>query len=114
MRGICTGASPVRARLWLTTDPSLPLYFFTVNTSGNTIRDAEGALQLYTSVHTFARQVLAKEGWLIIKYFDSPEAQEFRKTVLEKSFAKVQAKKPGASRKESSEMYWICRNLKEP
>lgn len=61
----------------------------------------------------FANRLLTKNGWLIIKYFDSPEAQSFRKDVLHTHFEKIQAKKVAASRKESSEMYWICHGRKE-
>ncbi|UZJ54408.1 hypothetical protein CBS101457_003728 [Exobasidium rhododendri] len=83
------------------------------NTSGNSIRDNQASLDLIEAAFEFAKRVLDPKGWFVVKYFDSPEAQAFRKDRLQAYFEKVQAKKVAASRKESSEMYWICRGLKE-
>jgi len=83
------------------------------NTSGNAIRDNQASLDLIEAAFDFAQRVLDPKGWFIVKYFDSPEAQMFRKDTLQPYFAKVQAKKVAASRKESSEMYWICHGRKK-
>lgn len=47
-----------------------------------------------------------------MKFFLHPDLVKFRKTVLEKAFARVATEKPEASRKESSEAYWVCLGFK--
>jgi 23S rRNA (uridine2552-2'-O)-methyltransferase len=51
--------------------------------------------------------VLARKGNALFKVFDGEYSNEFR-DYLKKKFAKVQLKKPKASRKTSSELYHIC------
>jgi 23S rRNA (uridine2552-2'-O)-methyltransferase len=85
---------------------------FLVNTSGNWIRDGEALLRLHESVFSFATKTLAKRGWLVMKTFDLQDTQAFRKEILETYFEKVMTMKTAASRKESAEMYWVCRNVK--
>lgn len=43
-----------------------------------------------------------------IKHHDSPLAQDFRKNVLMPNFHDVRFIKPEASRRESSEGYFVC------
>src|SRR6185312_558902 len=52
-------------------------------------------------------QVLAKKGNALFKVFDGQYSIEFR-DYIRKKFAKVQLRKPQASRKSSSELYYIC------
>ena len=52
-------------------------------------------------------QVLAYKGNALFKVFDGQYSNEFRDYV-KKKFAKVQLRKPKASRKASSELYFIC------
>lgn len=51
--------------------------------------------------------VLAYKGNALFKVFDGQYSNEFRDYV-KKKFAKVQIRKPKASRKASSELYFIC------
>lgn len=51
--------------------------------------------------------VLAYKGNALFKVFDGQYSNEFRDYV-KKKFAKVQLRKPKASRKASSELYFIC------
>lgn len=51
--------------------------------------------------------VLAYKGNALFKVFDGQYSNEFRDYV-KKKFAKVQLRKPKASRKTSSELYFIC------
>ena len=43
----------------------------------------------------------------------SPEADEFRREVLERHFAKVRSEKLDASRARSREQYWVCLGFRE-
>ncbi|MEO9277461.1 MAG: RlmE family RNA methyltransferase [Nitrososphaera sp.] len=51
--------------------------------------------------------VLAKKGNALFKVFDGEYSNEFR-DYIKKKFVKVQIKKPKASRKTSSELYFSC------
>ena len=51
--------------------------------------------------------VLAYKGNALFKVFDGKYSNEFR-DFIKKKFAKVQIRKPKASRKSSSELYFIC------
>ncbi len=51
--------------------------------------------------------VLAYKGNALFKVFDGQYSNEFR-DYIKKKFAKVQIRKPKASRKTSSELYFIC------
>ncbi|KAG9035222.1 2' O-ribose methyltransferase [Tulasnella sp. JGI-2019a] len=84
--------------------------------SGNRLRDVDQSLELCTAALTFAKDWLVSSkdtgrshsGVLVMKYFDHPELQAFRKEELQRSFHFVQNVKPAASRSESSEAYWVC------
>ncbi len=52
-------------------------------------------------------QVLAFKGNALFKVFDDEFSNEFR-DFLKKKFAKVRVTKPQASRKPSSELYYVC------
>jgi 23S rRNA (uridine2552-2'-O)-methyltransferase len=51
--------------------------------------------------------VLAQKGNAVFKVFDGEYSMEFR-DYLQKKFAKLHLRKPNASRKPSSEMYYVC------
>ncbi len=51
--------------------------------------------------------VLAYKGNALFKVFDGEYSNEFR-DFIKKKFAKIQIRKPKASRKTSSELYFIC------
>ncbi len=106
-------------------DPSLPagiLSFFgrkadTVvsdaapNTSGVAFTDRVRSADLVRSVHSLAGTTLREGGTFLAKIFEGPEADEvFRE--LQGSFTKVQRIRPGATRKESSELYLLARGFR--
>ncbi|KZV65712.1 23S ribosomal RNA methyltransferase [Peniophora sp. CONT] len=85
------------------------------NFTGNRVADAENALEISNTVLAFAEKHLTlsqrgryKGGALLMKYFQSPEADEFRKKRLQRMFKNVYTVKPKASRAESAEYYWLC------
>lgn len=92
------------------------------NTSGNPIRDSVASLDLIHSAFSFAKSMLKRSdnnkssenqsSVLIMKYFEGSDAQEFKKQYLQPNFSRVVNKKVAASRSESSEMYFICFDLK--
>ena len=45
-----------------------------------------------------------------MKYFQSEEARRFREE-MSREFRQVYNVKPGASRSESSENYWVCKDF---
>jgi len=51
--------------------------------------------------------VLAKKGNALFKVFDGQYSNEFR-DYTKKKFSKIQLRKPKASRKTSSEIYYVC------
>lgn len=106
-------------------DPSLPagiLSFFgrkadTVvsdaapNTSGVAFTDRVRSADLVRSVRSLAGTTLREGGTFLAKIFEGPEADEvFRE--LQGSFTKVQRIRPGATRKESSELYLLARGFR--
>ncbi len=64
-------------------------------------------ISLNYSASKIMDHVLARKGNALFKVFDGEYSNEFR-DYLKKKFAKVQLKKPKASRKTSSELYHIC------
>ncbi|KAG8994189.1 2' O-ribose methyltransferase [Tulasnella sp. 427] len=86
------------------------------NMSGNRLRDIDLSLELCTMAFDFAKDwlVMGQEagkphgGVLVMKYFEHPELQAFRKEYLQTAFRFVSNVKPSSSRSESSEAYWVC------
>ncbi len=64
-------------------------------------------ISLNYSASKIMDHVLAKKGNALFKVFDGEYSNEFRDYV-KKKFVKVQLKKPKASRKTSSELYFSC------
>lgn len=64
-------------------------------------------ISLNYSASKIMDHVLAKKGNALFKVFDGEYSNEFR-DYIKKKFAKVQLKKPKASRKTSSELYFSC------
>ena len=46
-----------------------------------------------------------------IKFFASPSATQFHNSILRRSFSKVFIYKPPASRSESKEAYFVCKDF---
>jgi 23S rRNA (uridine2552-2'-O)-methyltransferase len=64
-------------------------------------------ISLNYSASKIMDHVLARKGNALFKVFDGEYSNEFR-DYLKKKFVKVHLKKPKASRKTSSELYFIC------
>lgn len=77
------------------------------NLTGNALIDVHNNLNLWNCALKFSILHLSEKGHFIIKYFESVEAQLFRKK-LESQFDRVIVFKPSSSRTESSEKYFIC------
>ncbi|KAE8222477.1 hypothetical protein CF319_g4335 [Tilletia indica] len=95
-------------------------------TTGNPISDTEASLELCRSALLFAARNLRrpdshkpaplKATTFVCKFFGSPAADQFRRTVLERAFERVKVEKGriGASRKESREAFWVCQGYRGP
>lgn len=81
------------------------------NTSGNDVRDSQQSLELCELVVDLSQRYLIKEpeGTVIFKIFQSQDAADWRKNVLEKLYKNVSSFKPVSSRKASREVYYVCR-----
>lgn len=81
------------------------------NTSGIPATDQARSADLVRSVVSLARRTLRPDGALLAKIFEGPEADAvFRE--LREEFGKVLRVRPGATRKESSELYLLARGFR--
>ncbi len=81
------------------------------NTSGVAFTDRVRSADLVRSVRALAETTLREGGTFLAKIFEGPESDEiFRE--LQGSFTKVQRIRPGATRKESSELYLLARGFR--
>ncbi|KAJ2002292.1 2' O-ribose methyltransferase [Coemansia thaxteri] len=69
--------------------------------------DAARIMNLCEDVLAFSDEFLAYGGHLVLKFFMGGGEAELRKTLRE-SFDRVLVEKPDASRKQSSEQYFVC------
>jgi 23S rRNA (uridine2552-2'-O)-methyltransferase len=74
---------------------------------GNWTVDHAKQISLNYSAAIIMEKVLIYKGNAVFKVFDGEYSNEFR-DYLKKKFAKVQTTKPPASRKASSEVYFVC------
>lgn len=81
------------------------------NVTGNWSVDHAKQISLNYSCAKIMEQVLAFKGNALFKVFDGEFSNEFR-DFLKKKFAKVITTKPKASRKQSSELYFVCLGYK--
>ncbi len=77
------------------------------NITGNWSVDHAKQISLNYACTKIMDQVLAFKGNALFKVFDGEFSNEFR-DFLKKKFAKVRVTKPQASRKPSSELYYVC------
>ena len=77
------------------------------NITGNWSVDHAKQISLNYSCSKIMDNVLAYKGNALFKVFDGEFSNEFR-DYLKKKFAKVKLTKPKASRKPSSELYFVC------
>jgi 23S rRNA (uridine2552-2'-O)-methyltransferase len=77
------------------------------------IRDADRAAEgeIYEAALAVAFAVLRRGGFLIVKGFPGPEAQEFVREIR-RHFGQVAHVKAEGSRKTSKEHYWVARTFK--
>ncbi len=75
--------------------------------TGHWSMDHARQISLNYSCSKIMDKVLAPRGNAIFKVFDGDYSMEFR-DYLKKKFARVQLRKPSASRKPSSELYFVC------
>ena len=64
------------------------------------------------NVLQISNKLLEKEGNLIIKQFNGPRLKEIS-NILEISFKKIEVFKPKSSKKNSSEIYIVCKGFKD-
>lgn len=81
------------------------------NLSGVAAADAARCLLLAELSLDFARQHLKADGVLLIKAFQGSGHSQFVEE-LKRSFRRVVARKPGASRESSAEIYLLARDLR--
>jgi len=77
------------------------------NVIGNWSVDHAKQISLNYSCVKIMHQVLTYKGNALFKVFDGEFSNEFR-DFLKKKFAKIMTTKPTASRKQSSELYYVC------
>jgi len=75
--------------------------------TGHWSMDHAKQISLNYSCSKIMDKILAPKGNALFKVFDGDYSTEFR-DYLKKKFAKVHLRKPNASRKPSSEMYFVC------
>lgn len=69
--------------------------------------DAARTMDLCENVLAFGDQFLARGGNLVLKFFMGGQEAELRQQ-LRRKFRKVVVDKPDASRRQSSELYFVC------
>ena len=82
------------------------------NITGHWSMDHAKQISLNYSCSKIMDKILASKGNALFKVFDGEYSIEFR-DYLQKKFSRVQLRKPNASRKPSSEMYYICLGYKD-
>jgi len=81
--------------------------------TGHKLDDHDSSIELSLIASEFVDQVLAPNGWFVIKSFYGPKSSEFV-LFLKSRFRLVRTVKPRASRSESSEVYYVCAKFKGP
>jgi 23S rRNA (uridine2552-2'-O)-methyltransferase len=81
------------------------------STTGVSIDDHLAITQLNLQVFNCAQRFLKPNGWLVIKSFYGPETEKFLVS-LKSAFKQVIGNKPDASRKESREIFYVCKMFK--
>jgi len=90
------------------------------NSTGNRTHDTEESLDICHAVWDFTQKHLRTAesigrksgGVLLLKHFEHPELQQFRKLHLNPNFHNVLYIKPESSRSASREGYWLCFGFK--
>ncbi|CAO1613577.1 unnamed protein product [Sympodiomycopsis kandeliae] len=87
------------------------------NTTDSITRNSALSHDLLLNLYTFALDHLSQQSssFLILKVFQSAQADAFRSKYLQGptgAFQKVKTEKVQSSRKESREVYWVCKGFK--
>ena len=82
------------------------------NTSGVSFADAYRSFELAIIALTMCHQLLKEGGNFLVKIFPGDELDHFHQE-LQKYFKKVQRIVPPATRKTSSELYFVCTGYKK-
>ncbi len=83
------------------------------NTTGIAFTDQARSAELVRAAHGLARQTLRKGGTFLAKIFEGAEADAVVRE-LKESFARVRRIRPGATRKESFEVYLLATGFRGP
>jgi 23S rRNA (uridine2552-2'-O)-methyltransferase len=81
------------------------------NTSGDSERDRLSASVILESIINFAEVFLKEDGFLLMKCIKGAEQEIMNE--LKKGFYQIKFIKPDASRKNSSEIYLLCKKMNE-
>lgn len=81
------------------------------NTTGISFTDQARSAELVRAIHGLARKTLRKGGTFLSKIFEGAEADAVA-AELKESFARVRRIRPGATRKESFELYLLATGFK--
>jgi 23S rRNA (uridine2552-2'-O)-methyltransferase len=82
-----------------------------VNTTGNRDLDAFKTNSLALEAVNLSKNVLKNQSYLLLKFFTGKDDEVLIKNVKD-LFEKITRIKPDSSRKDSREMYLLCKNLK--
>jgi cell division protein FtsJ len=82
-----------------------------VNTTGNRDLDAFKTNSLALEAVNLSKNVLKNQSYLLLKFFTGKDDEVLIKSVKD-LFEKITRIKPDSSRKDSREMYLLCKNLK--
>ncbi len=102
---------PSRLVDWLGRDADAVVSDAAPNTTGISFTDQVRSAELVRAVHGLARKTLRKGGTFLAKIFEGAEADAVMRE-LKASFARVRRIRPGATRKESFELYLLATGFK--
>lgn len=81
------------------------------NTTGQKFVDHQNSINLVNMVINFSKKMLKLKGTLLFKLFDGEDRESFVKE-LKKIFEEIKIIRPDATRKNSFEIYIICKGYK--
>jgi 23S rRNA (uridine2552-2'-O)-methyltransferase len=81
------------------------------NTSGQKFADHANSLRLVENIFHFSKNVLKENGNFLAKLFDGEDTKHFVEKI-KKCFDKVSIYRPKSTRKNSFEIYIVCKGFK--
>jgi 23S rRNA (uridine2552-2'-O)-methyltransferase len=81
------------------------------NTSGQKFVDHANSIEIVKLIFEFAKKVLKNNGNFLFKLFDGEDREKFIKELKQK-FSMVKIIKPDSTRKNSFEIYVVCKGMK--